>query len=105
MCNEGKEKEGFPRINLALPFGRERSNESLEKTCKERFEKSMTKMELGEQLGEYRLGPVIGRGTYSIVRAGRSREGKKVAVKTYLKSALSSEDRRKNLENEVAVLA
>lgn len=56
-------------------------------------------MELAENLIDYKLGPVIGRGTYSVVRAARNREGKKVAIKTYLKSSLSSEDRRKNLEN------
>ena len=54
-------------------------------------------MEFTDKLKEYKLGPVIGKGTYSIVHVARSKESKKVAIKTYLKSSLSSEDRRKNL--------
>jgi serine/threonine protein kinase len=39
------------------------------------------------------------------VRLARNREGRKFAVKTYLRASLSNEDRRKNLEREVAILA
>jgi serine/threonine protein kinase len=57
----------------------------------------MTKLEFIEQIKDYKLGAVIGRGTYSVVRAAKNKEGRKVAIKTYLKSSLSNEDRRKNL--------
>jgi len=65
---------------------------------------SMTKIDFAEHLKEYKLGPVIGRGTYSIVRSAKNKDGKRVAVKIYLKTSLSNEDRRKNLQNEIAVL-
>jgi serine/threonine protein kinase len=39
-----------------------------------------------------------------VVRVARNREGKKFAVKAYQRSALSSEDRRGNLESEIQIL-
>lgn len=57
----------------------------------------MTKIEFTETLKDYRLGPILGRGTYSIVRVARNRDGKKFAIKSYQKNALANEDRRSNL--------
>ncbi len=62
-----------------------------------RSEKSMTKIQFTDTLKDYRLGPIIGRGTYSVVRMVRNQDGKKFAVKTYSKSNLVNEDRRLNL--------
>lgn len=110
LCNErSKEKadkpEGFPRILLPNPlFARERSIDSLEHPHRLRSEKSITKLDFSDCLRDYRLGPILGRGTYSVVRVARSREGKKFAVKAYQRSALSSEDRRANLESEIHIL-
>ena len=55
-------------------------------------------MEFEDKIKDYKMGPVIGKGTYSIVHVARSKDSKKVAIKTYLKSSLSSEDRKKNFE-------
>ena len=65
-----------------------------------RDKKSLTKGEfLREKLKDYKLGVVIAKGTYSVVRAAISTTtGKKVAVKTYLKASLSNQDRLRNLE-------
>ena len=106
LCNEKtKDKEGFPRINMPNPlFARERSIDSLDNHHRLRSEKSMTKIEFTESLKDYRLGPILGRGTYSIVRVARNRDGKKFAIKSYQKSALANEDRRANLENEINIL-
>lgn len=87
----------FPRINPNPLFARERSIDSIDNQHRLRSEKSMTKIEFTECLKEYRLGPLLGRGTYSTVRVARNPNGKKFAVKAYLKSALNSEDRRSNL--------
>lgn len=65
---------------------------------------TLTKIDFNENLKDYKLGSVIGRGTYSIVRSAKNREGKRVAIKIYLKTSLSNEDRRKNLQNEISVL-
>ena len=72
--------------------------DSLDTLQRGRLDKSKSSIEAGEQIKDYRLGTVIGRGTYSVVRIAKSREGKKVAVKTYMKAVLNS-DRQVNLEN------
>lgn len=99
LCNsKSREKECFPRINMPNPiFARERSIDSLENHHRMRSEKSMTKIQFTDTLKDYRLGPIIGRGTYSVVRMVRNQDGKKFAVKTYSKSNLVNEDRRLNL--------
>ena len=90
---------------LANPLlSRERSMDSLDGSQKGRLDKSKSSIEVGEQVRDYRLGTVIGRGTYSIVRIAKSREGKKVAVKTYMKAVLNA-DRQVNLDNEVRILS
>lgn len=84
---------------LANPLlNRECSMDSLDVSHKGRHDKSKSSIEVSEQLNDYRLGTVIGRGTYSVVRMAKSREGKKVAVKTYMKSILNP-DRQLNLDN------
>ena len=69
-----------------------------------RDKKSVTKLDFTDKIGEYRLGHVVGKGTYSVVRLGTNKKGKRVAVKIYLKSSISNEDRMKNLRNEIQVL-
>lgn len=102
MCKDGSlEKERFPKISQGNPLmRREHSIESLEHSLRNRDKKSLTKVDfLGERLKEYRLGGVIAKGTYSVVRtATHLASGKKVAVKTYLKASLSNQDRIRNLE-------
>jgi serine/threonine protein kinase len=52
------------------------------------------------------LGGVIAKGTYSVVRtATHLLTGRKVAVKTYLKTSLSNQDRIRNLEQELQILS
>lgn len=90
---------------------REKSLEALEPSLVNREKKSLTKMDFtdkvrdSEKIKDYRLGPLVGKGTYSVVRAGKNREGRRVAIKTYLRTSLSNEDRRRNLENEISVLS
>jgi hypothetical protein len=108
LCNE-KNRDALPRIPQPPPhplFHRERSIDSLDPhhPPKMRSDKSITKIDFAEQLRDYRLGALLGRGTYSQVRLARNREGRKFAVKTYLRASLSNEDRRNNLEREVAIL-
>lgn len=99
LCNEKNREQALPRITITNNplFHRERSIDSLDHT-KIRHEKSMSKIELSDHLQNYKLGPILGRGTYSIVRVARNREGRKFAIKTYLRSSISNEDRRNNLE-------
>lgn len=85
-------------------FARERSIDSLDNPHRLRSDKSITKLDFSDSLRDYRLGPILGRGTYSIVRVARNREGKKFAVKAYLRTALNTEDRRANLESEIQIL-
>ena len=71
----------------------------MEYSLRNRDKKSLTKVDfLGDKLKEYRLGGVIAKGTYSVVRAATHNfTGKRVAIKTYLKSSLSNQDRVRNL--------
>lgn len=102
LCKDNcRDKDLFPKINLHnnVLLNREKSIEALEYSQGHRAQKSLSKLEFTEKIRDFKLGPVIGKGTYSVVRAGKNRDSKKVAIKTYLKSSLSSEDRRNNLEN------
>lgn len=47
---------------------------------------------------DYKIGPTIGRGSYSIVKTVKGKDNKKYAVKIYDKSKLIDIDRKKNLE-------
>lgn len=113
LCRDSSaEKDVLPKINPhQLLMLREKSLEALEPSLANREKKSLTKMDFtdkvrdSEKIKDYRLGPLVGKGTYSVVRAGKNREGRRVAIKTYLRTSLSNEDRRKNLENEISVLS
>lgn len=72
------------------------------------FEKyaSRTKSGKKKDMEEYILGKVIGKGAYASVRLAISKEtGQKVAVKTYEKTRLCEESRRKNVRRETEILA
>ena len=63
-------------------------------SIRNRDKKSLTKNEV---VRDYKLGHVIGKGTYSVVRLATNKKGKRVAFKIYPKSSLSNEDRVHNL--------
>lgn len=44
-------------------------------------------------LGSYKLGPILGRGNYSIVKLCETSEGKKFAAKVYQKKKINSPQR------------
>lgn len=53
----------------------------------------------------YIIGKTIGKGSYATVRLALSKEtGQKVAIKTYEKSRLTDESRRKNVRRETEIL-
>lgn len=54
-----------------------------------------------EYLKDYKIGSIIGRGSYAIVRICKNKEGKKFAIKTYCKMNLLNEDKKKNLDREI----
>lgn len=102
LCRDNsKEKEGLPKIHYHHNpiLNRDKSIESLEHTQINKPHKCHTKTETNDKIKDFKLGPIIGKGTYSVVRAAKTKNNKKVAIKTYLKSSLSNEDRRKNIEH------
>ena len=58
-----------------------------------------------ESVRDYKLGHVVGKGAYSVVRLATNKKGKRLAIKIYMKSSLSNEDRVHNLQNEIKVLS
>ena len=51
----------------------------------------------------YTIGPIIGKGSYAIVKMGTDKNGNKVAIKMYDKSLLHGE-RLNNLVKEISIL-
>lgn len=49
-------------------------------------------------LGSYKLGAVLGRGNYSIVKLCETSEGKKFAAKMYSKKKINCPQREANLQ-------
>lgn len=60
-------------------------------------EKNIAKVENWESLKDYKIGSVIGRGSYAVVRMCRNCQGKKFAIKTYARSSLHNNDKKVNL--------
>lgn len=52
---------------------------------------------------DYTIGPMIGKGSYALVKLGSDRVGKRVAIKIYEKSLLKGE-RLNNLVKEISTL-
>lgn len=55
--------------------------------------------------GRYELGKVVGRGSYSVVRAAKATDGRLVAIKTYEKGKLNDPDKKQNVRREVSILS
>ncbi len=60
-------------------------------------EQSITKVQFWQQIGQYTIGPVLGKGSYSLVRLAKNQSKKKFAVKIYSRSSLADGDRKRNL--------
>ena len=65
----------------------------------------LTITEQSEFIGEYELGPEIGKGSYGTVRVGTSSvTSEKVAIKSYEKHSLLHPNRKKAVEREIKIL-
>jgi serine/threonine protein kinase len=59
---------------------------------------------LVEIVGKYRVGEVLGRGTYATVRLAKGGKGGTFAMKIYEKSKISNPTHMSNIKNEIAVM-
>lgn len=57
-------------------------------------ERNMSANQPVMDMGHYELGAIVGRGSYSIVRAAKAKSGLLVAVKTYEKAKLNDESKQ-----------
>lgn len=81
-------------------------NETTEKAnLPEILPRYLTMTEQSEFIGEYELGPEIGKGSYGTVRVGVSSvTSEKVAIKSYEKHSLLHPNRKKAVEREIKIL-
>ena len=87
----------LPRINFNLKKEKPFSYPTEMRMERINSEQSITKIQLWEHLDNYNIGPIIGRGSYSMVRLAKNHLRKKFAVKIYTKSKLLDGDRKRNL--------
>jgi hypothetical protein len=58
----------------------------------------------GGELCSYKLGAVLGRGSYSVVKLCETGEGRRFAAKVYPKQKINSPQRELNLREEISIL-
>jgi predicted transcriptional regulator len=81
-------KPALPKIIRTKYF---REQEQMERIKSER---NVNKLEVIRGINRYEMGCVVGRGSYSVVRAAKSDDGKSFAIKTYGKTKLTDSDKR-----------